>query len=188
MKSQDIVILLKLASLQELEGERGLDAVRVHLQLDDPYSVRALEASLGISKTEINASIHRSFASGIASPDRNTGRPQPSRKHLYDFIVQGLKFVFPAERGAMQRGILTAFSAPMLKDLLISAGSYAYVWPYAKAHDMGQSVTPLFKSVPDAVRKDERLYEYLALVDAIRLGNQREAGLAGARLSERLLH
>ena len=52
---------------------------------------------------------------------------------------------------------------------------------------MGQSIKPLFKSVPEAVQKDERLYEYLALVDAIRLGNQREVGLAGDLLSERLL-
>jgi DNA-binding FadR family transcriptional regulator len=52
---------------------------------------------------------------------------------------------------------------------------------------MGQSVEPLFKSVPQAVQKDERLHEYLALVDAIRLGNQREAGVAAERLSERIL-
>ncbi|GLS32603.1 hypothetical protein GCM10007937_43130 [Mesorhizobium albiziae] len=86
----------------------------------------------------------------------------------------------------MQRGIPTAFAAPVLKNALISAGSYIYVWPYASGHDMGQSVTPLFKSVPESVQKDDRLYEYLALADAIRLGNQREAGLAAERLSEGL--
>ena len=180
MKSQDIVILLKLVSLQELEKEQGAAA----LSAQDPYSVRSLEASLGISKTEINASIRRSFGSGIALPDGLTGRPKPSRKHLYNFIVQGLKFVFPANLGNMQRGILTGFTAPMLKDMVISAASYAYVWPYARGRDMGQSVEPLFKSVPEAVLRDERLYEYLALVDAIRLGNQREAALAGNRLAE----
>ncbi|WP_346283233.1 hypothetical protein [Bradyrhizobium sp. BRP22] len=87
----------------------------------------------------------------------------------------------------MTRGIPTAFAAPMLKGRLVSGGEYIYVWPSAEGHDMGQSVQPLFKSVPEAVQKDERLYEYLALVDAIRLGNQREVGLAGERLSERLL-
>lgn len=35
--------------------------------------------------------------------------------------------------------------------------------------------------------KDEHLYEYLALVDAIRLSNQREVGLATEHLSLRLL-
>ncbi|WP_352848010.1 hypothetical protein [Mesorhizobium sp. M0622] len=81
----------------------------------------------------------------------------------------------------------TAFAAPMLKGLLISGGEYIHIWPFAEGRDMGQSIEPLFKSVPEAVPKDERLDEYLALVDAIRLGNQREVGLAGERLSERLL-
>ena len=52
----------------------------------------------------------------------------------------------------------------------------------------GLSIEPLFKSVPEAVQKDQRLYEYLALVDAIRLGKQRESNLAVERLKQRLLN
>jgi hypothetical protein len=52
---------------------------------------------------------------------------------------------------------------------------------------MGQAVDPLFKSVPEAALKDDRLYEYLALVDAVRLGNQREVGLATDYLKSRIL-
>jgi hypothetical protein len=187
MKSQDIVILLKLISLQEQEQEQGVERIRLEAQGDDPYSVRNLEASLGISKTEVNESIKRSLASGIASKDRELGRPRPSRRNLFNFIVHGLKFIFPAKPGSMQRGIPTAFAAPMLEGLLVSAGNYIYVWPHPSAHEMGQSVEPLFKSVPEAVQKDVRLYEYLALCDAIRLGNQREVGLASDRLSKRIL-
>lgn len=82
----------------------------------------------------------------------------------------------------MARGIPTAFAAAPLKKLLISGGQYIYVWPYAKGKEMGQSVEPLFKSVPEAVQHDDHLYEYLALVDAIRLGHQREVGFATDRL------
>jgi hypothetical protein len=187
MKSQDIVVLLKLLSLQE--QEKHPESVQPHWALrgEAPYSVRGLEALLGISKSEINASINRSLLSGLAIKDRVTGRANPNRRNLRNFIVHGLKYVFPATPGAMTRGIPTAFAAPMLKNLLVSGGEYIYIWPYAEGHDMGQSVEPLFKSVPDAVQRDERLYEYLSLVDAIRLGNQREAGLAGEHLSERLL-
>ena len=46
---------------------------------------------------------------------------------------------------------------------------------------------PLFKTVPGAVKKDPRLYEYLALIDAIRLGNAREANLANEILREKVL-
>jgi hypothetical protein len=187
MKSQDIVVLLKLVSLQEQEGRAGTGQPHWGSQDEAPYSVRGLESSLGISKTEINGSIKRSLSSGLAIKDRETGRANPNRRNLHNFIVHGLKFVFPVKPGAMTRGVPTAFSAPLLNGLLISGGEYIFVWPFAEGHDIGQSVEPLFKSVPDAVQKDERLYEYLALADAIRLGNQREAGLAGERLSEKLL-
>ncbi|TGQ50194.1 hypothetical protein EN836_30205 [Mesorhizobium sp. M1C.F.Ca.ET.193.01.1.1] len=187
MKSQDIVVLLKLVSMQEQEGLVGPGDPHGRFQGDDPYSVRSLESLLGISKTEINASIKRSLSSGLAIKDRDSGRANPNRRNLHNFIVHGLKFVFPANVGAMSRGVPTAFAAPMLKGLLISGGEYIYIWPFAAGQDMGQSVEPLFKSVPEAVLKDDRLYEYLALVDAIRLGNQREAWLAEERLSERLL-
>ena len=187
MKSQDIVILLKLVSLQEQEEGKHFEQPEWAPNREDPYSVRALESSLGISKTEVNASIKRSLSSGLAIKDPEFGRTKPNRRNLYNFIINGLKFVFPAKPGAMTRGIPTAFAAPMLDKLLISAGEYIYVWPFAEGKDMGQSVKPLFKSVPEAIQKDNRLYEYLALVDAIRLGNQREAGLAGEHLSFRLL-
>jgi len=51
---------------------------------------------------------------------------------------------------------------------------------------MGQSVLPLFSSVPFAVRRDKLLYEYLALIDAIRLGNAREVNLAKLQLEKGL--
>ena len=187
MKSQDIVILLKLVSLQEQEEQGSLAPLDGLSGREDAYSARGLEASLGISKSEVNASINRSIASGLAVKDREFRRAKPNRRNLHNFIAHGLKFVFPAKPGAMTRGVPTAFAAPMLKSLLMSAGEYIYVWPYARGTDMGQSVEPLFKSVPEAVQNDERLYEYLALVDGIRLGKQREATLAVERLEERLL-
>ena len=185
MKSQDIVILLKLASLQEQDKARGNVGQERPPSREDPYSVRGLEASLGISKSEVNASINRSYASGLAL--KGSGHATPNRRDLCNFIIHGLKFVFPAKPGAMIRGIPTAFSAPMLETFLVAGGSYIYVWPYAHGKEMGQAVEPLFKSVPDAVQRDEHLYEYLALVDAIRLGRQREVKLASDRLSEKLL-
>lgn len=186
MKSQDIVVLLKLASLQEQEMHKNAEWLRLEQEGEDPYSVRNLGMSLGISKTEVSQAINRSISSGLALKDRRTGRPQPNQRALVDFILYGFKYVFPAHTGAMTRGVSTAFAAPMLKDLLISGGNYIYVWPHPIGKDLGQSIVPLFKSVPEAALKDERLYEYLALVDAIRLGNQREAGLAGERISTRL--
>jgi hypothetical protein len=187
MKSQDIVVLLKLISLQDQELTKGADELRAESVGGDPYSVRNLEALLGISKTEIAQSIKRSIVSGIARKDNSKGEIRPHRRNLFGFLTNGLRFVFPAHVGAMQRGVPTAFAAPMLQGLLVSGGTYNYVWPFASGREMGQSVDPLFKSVPEAVLKDERLYEYLALVDAVRIGNQREVGLATDHLKSRIL-
>lgn len=185
LKSQDVVVLLKLVSLQE-EEQSVSGRFERNVGVEARYSVRSLEARLGISKTEVNASFRRILSTGMAVKDHETGQPKANRRNLYNFIVHGLKFVFPAAPGAMTRGIPTAFAAPMLKDLLLSGGNYIYVWPSAGGREIGQSIQPLFKSVPEAAGKDAELYENLALVDAIRLGNQREIGLAKERLSEKL--
>ncbi|KUP91590.1 hypothetical protein TRIHO_35470 [Tritonibacter horizontis] len=187
MKSQDIIILLKLVSLLEQEEHSAHLHNNEQSIREDLFSVRSLGSSLGISKSEVNASINRSIFSGLATKGLEFGRPQPNRRNLHNFIVHGLKFVFPAKPGAIERGIPTAFAAPMLANLLMSAGEYTLVWPYAKGTEKGQSIEPLFKSVPEAVQNDERLYEYLALVDAIRLGKQRESQLASDQLERRLL-
>ena len=124
MKSQDIVILLKLVSLQEQEKLGQFDGPEWLPSREDPYSVRGLEASLGISKSEVNASINRSYASGLAVKDRDFGRAKPNRRDLCNFIIHGLKFVFPVKPGGMIRGVPTAFAAPMLESLLMAGGEY----------------------------------------------------------------
>ncbi len=95
--------------------------------------------------------------------------------------------MFPVKPGAPERGIPTGFAAPVLEGQLIRAGQDIYVWPCAQGRERNLSVEPLFKSVPEAVGKDEQLYAYLAFVDAIRLGKQRKSNLAAERLEERLL-
>jgi len=109
MKSQDIVILLKLVSLQEQGDSELLKGTNCLSEGEEAYSVRGLGASLGISKTEVSASIRRSLESGLAVKDRKLERPKPNRRNLYEFIVHGLKFVFPVNPGPMSRGIPTAF-------------------------------------------------------------------------------
>lgn len=173
MKSQDIVLLLKLVSL-ERQAQVAAEA----------FSMRGLEESTGISKSEVSAALKRCFAVGLAKPERKSGVPHANSKALYEFIAYGLKYVFPARAGAIVRGIATSHAAPVMAGKLMSAGEHIYVWPDAKGKEKGQSVEPLFKSVPKAVAQDEDLYAMLALVDAIRLGNEREASMARKLLQQ----
>ncbi|CAM3068842.1 MarR family transcriptional regulator [Sphingomonas antarctica] len=182
MKSQDIVILLKLVSLEDKIGHGHLE----ESTMPDPFALRSLESDLGISKTEISASIRRSITSHLAI--KSGDRAKVNRRNLIELVQHGLKYVFPAKPGAPQRGIATGFAAPMLEGKIVSSGADIYVWPHPEGKQRGLSISPLFKSVPDAALKDARLYELLALIDAIRTGNQREANLAQRSFEERMAH
>lgn len=185
MKSQDIVILLKLLSLEEQEKLGHFESNGGAPSGTDPYAVRSLEASLGISKTEIGASLKRSEESKLAAKIKGTIRV--NRRNLAEFVLHGLKYAFPVKPGAPQRGIPTAFAAPALEGQLINAGEDIYIWPYPEGHKRGPAIKPLFRSVPDAALKDGRLYGDLALCDAIRIGGPRESGLARELLEARIL-
>ncbi|MDU8359146.1 hypothetical protein [Pseudomonas syringae group sp. J309-1] len=212
MKSQDVLLLIKLICLEQREREqRKLDSeteelIKLgdvnssrewqgwedHSEQDPPvhndsYSVRALQASLGISKTEIASALKRCQQIGLLRVDPNTQLPRVNSKALLSFIEHGLRYVFPVKPAEIVRGIPTSFSAPVLKDKLMSGGDLIHVWPDAFGNRKGQSITPLFKTVPGAVKKDSRLYEYLALIDAIRLGSAREANLANEILRSKVL-
>ena len=194
MKSQDIFILLKLVSLEQqakdnigsglLQPAKGyvydwqgweLDEEQLARDFEqsqsEMYSNRGLEASTGVSKSEVNASIKRSMSVGMAK---------------LDIIIHGIKYVYPAKPSAIARGIPTSIAAPVLEGKLMTAGEYIHVWPDALGKEKGQSIEPLYKSVPMAVRKDPRLYGFLALVDAIRLGASRESAFAAQELEKRL--
>lgn len=151
-------------------------------QLLARYSMRALAAETGISKSQVSLALQRCLEVGLVRKDRKTGVPRTNTRALFDFIVYGARYVFPAKPGEITRGIATAFAAPVLEGQLYSSGELLMVWPDARGNSKGQSIEPLFKSVPYAVRRDRELYAMLALVDAIRLGHPRESKLAARML------
>lgn len=210
MKSQDIGLLLKLASLQMQENAGNQvnegrvwpnegDSIKSGRHHDLPlpevdmqnytasrYTARSLERETGISKSQINLILNRCYDVGLAKKDRHLGVPRTNTRALFDFIVHGIKYVFPAKPRELTRGVATGFAAPVLKDKLLSAGDFMLVWPDAKGDTKGQMVEPLFKSAPFAIKHDPQMYALLALVDAIRLGQPREVNLAKELLKERL--
>ncbi|KAA0996781.1 MarR family transcriptional regulator [Pseudomonas sp. ANT_J12] len=142
------------------------------------YSLRALSASLGLSKSEVSNSIARCRESGLLTNDYDTGLAKVNRRELLKITEHALKYFFPVKPGAMVRGIPTGFAAPALSKSIKSAGGLIPVWPDALGTERGQAIEPLYKTVPEAVKRDRTLYHYLALADAIRLGGPRECGVA----------
>ena len=150
------------------------------------YTARALEQETGISKSQVNLSINHCYDIGLLKKDRHLDVPRVNVRALDEFIAYGLKYVFPAKPVALTRGIATAFAAPVLNEKLMSAGELPFVWSDARGNTKGLAIEPLFKSVTFAIRRDPKMYALLALIDAIRIGQPREANLAKQLLKEQL--
>ena len=105
---------------------------------------------------------------------------------LLEFLLHAVKYVFPAEPGPLCRGIPTSHSAPPLAKRIVSDENDQYVWPHAEGNIRGQEVIPLYETAPDAARHDPKLYELLALIDALRVGRARERNIAAQEIEDRL--
>lgn len=142
------------------------------------YSLRALSAAIGLSKSEVSNSLARCREAGLLTNDFGTGLPKANFREILKITQYALKFFFPVKPGAIVRGIPTGFAAPALSKSLKSAGGMMFVWPDPLGKEQGQAISPLYKTVPESVKQDRVLYHYLALVDAIRLGGPRESDMA----------
>ncbi len=163
MRPQDIVVLLKISS----KGNKQ-------------WLIKDIAADLGISQSEVSESLHRSAQAGLISESKR----MLMKNALIDFLIYGLKYVYPQHPGPVIRGIPTAHSAPPLNKEIVS--KEVYVWPYAEGKARGQRIEPLHKSVPLASLKDKKLYELLALADALRVGKARERNIAIEELVKRI--
>jgi len=116
--------------------------------------------------------------------------PEPggslNRAALQEFLIHGVKYAFPPERGELTRGVPTAHAAEPLKQQISAGNEPPPVWPSALGKIRGYSLAPLYKTVPQAALRDPFLYQMLALLDAIRDGRSRERQLAEQELKLRL--
>jgi len=166
MHSQDILILLKLST--------GVEA--------GPWLQQDLARDLGLSPAEVHKALARAAAAGLYQAKQR----KVMRGPLLEFLVHGLKYVFPARLGGPSRGVPTAWAAPVLADQVVSNEADRPVWPHGEGNARGPSVSPLYETAPDAALRDPKLYELLALVDAIRLGGARDRKLAADALQKNL--
>lgn len=163
LKPQDIITLLKLSFY---EGN---------------WIFSDLSRSLAISASELHSSLERcAYARLYNRTDRSVHTPA-----ILTFLVHGARYAFPAHPGPIKRGIPTAWSVPPLLRQLPSSGM-PYIWPSANGTTDGISITPLYRSVPQAILTDRPLYRALAVVDALRVGGDHEQAAATQALKAML--
>jgi len=167
LKPQDIVVVLKLC---------GYGSTR------PPFA--QIAAALAMSSSEVHAAVKRAQAAHLLHGSEMNSRPNVSA--LEEFLIHGLKYVFPAEHGGPTRGIPTSYAAPPLNRLIAAGHEPIPVWPHPEGKKRGIALAPLYKTVPIAAMSDPSLYEKLALVDALRDGRTRERKLAEQELKKLL--
>jgi hypothetical protein len=166
LKPQDLVVLLKLLALG-----------------DERRSFAELGADLSMSASEVHASVGRAEEARLVNSD--FFGPRVAMVALKDFLIHGARYAFPATFGAATRGLPTAYAAPPLLGLVNQPAELPPVWPDLAGEQRGVTLYPLYPTVPQAARKDPKLYENLALFDALRGGAARERKLAAQLLAER---
>jgi hypothetical protein len=164
LRPQDILVLLKMFASPEREWR----------QVD-------LAQELGLSQFEISAALSRAEYSGFL----DHAKKRINKSALEEFLLHGLKYVYPAKPGAVCRGVPTAHSALPISKKIVSNPHDQYVWPHDEGEVRGQGIPPLYESAPEAARKDPKLHELLALVDALRVGRARERQLAADEFKRR---
>ena len=168
LKPQDLVVALKISLVKE-----------------GASTFAKLADELSISASEVHAAVNRAELSRLVS--RREGQLTANRSALREFLLHGVTYVFPPVMGALARGMPTGVAAPPLENMFQQAGAMPHVWPDPEGAVRGFSLCPLYPSVPEAARRDPRLYEILALIDAHRAGAAREREAAEAMLTERYL-
>ncbi len=168
LKPQDLLVLLKVVAHP---GQR--------------WTYAALGEALAMSASETHASVKRAVACGLAvAPAR--GEWSPVRPALLEFMLHGLRYVWPASQGPVKRGLPTSFGAEPLASKINAVAGEAPVWAYPEGKHKGPTFSPLYRTAPQAALADPALHQLLALVDALRAGRARERQLAAELLSTAL--
>ena len=165
LKPQDIFVMLKLVVRDGHE-----------------WSYPVLSHELSMSASEVHAGVKRAVAAKIMDMHRKI----PIKTNLLEFLIHGVKYAYPPDRGGITRGMPTGYAAQPLRELIMQLDEPPPVWPDPQGQVRGYEFSPLYSSVPHACKADSKLYELLALVDAIRDGRARERQIAIKEIQSRI--
>jgi hypothetical protein len=90
-----------------------------------PYAV--VSGELGMSASEFHAAVQRLGQSGLVEPKERRIRQGAVR----EFLIHGLRYVFPVVMGGLTRGIPTSFAAPPVAEFISFDKENIPVWPDA---------------------------------------------------------
>ena len=115
------------------------------------------------------------------------GRRRVNLSRAEELLTHAVQYLFPARPAEESRGVATAWAAEPLVRHIAVEDDLPPIWPDPEGPVRGLVVEPLHRSALAAARRDPRLAEQLALVDAMRIGDARVRGVAAELLSQQLV-
>jgi|EndMetStandDraft_5_1072996.scaffolds.fasta_scaffold168858_2 hypothetical protein len=159
-------------------------ALKIRVNPDREFLLATLAQELEMAVSAVHGSIKRCEQARLLT--RVGGGMRAMRPALAEFMIHGARYAFPAVMGGLSRGMATSIAGPSLRSHFDQAGGMPPVWPDVHGNAYGPSLVPLHYTVPAACRMDEKLFDVLSLLDAMRIGAARERELGSAMLEERL--
>lgn len=148
-------------------------SLRLVLVPEDRYEPLAI--ALATSTSAVHRSVARLQHAGICGPGSRT----VVEGALHEFLAHGVRYAFPAVRGAEKVGLPTAGAHPELASLFgADDAGRTLVWPMEGGGVRGETLVPLFNGVTKVASRDPRLHKMLACVDGIRVGTPRQRAAA----------
>lgn len=157
--------------------------IALALRLTEPAgTLGGLATELGVVPSQVHAAIGRLSVAGLLHP----GARGTNARALLEFLTHGVRFVFPAPKGVLVRGIPTAYSAPPLSSEIDPIDVVVWPAPLHPAAVQGFSLAPLYRAAHGLVDRSPATYRLLAIADALRLDDPGVRAIARARLAQLL--
>lgn len=137
-------------------------------------TISRLAEEMAVATSQVHAALGRLALAGLVRPD---GRSANARS-LGEFVLTGVRYAFPAARGALANGVPTAYSAPALAAVVDATD--VVVWPLTGGGGgvRGFSIPPLYARATSLPETSPETYRLLTLVDALRIGDPRTRNAA----------
>lgn len=190
LKPQDVLVALQLA-LVEARRRRAIPNSAYlqsgHLDLlAQNATVRILAEAVGIGAGEWSRAMARLRACHLALPE---GERLIVLSSLEEFVLHGLRYVFPAEIGTAGVGLQTAWAGPNWRPLPAAKQVYGddrerpvMAWS-GEGVSRGLLVAPLYPTAPRMAAQCPVMYAAIARIDSLRIGAARERKVASEELA-----
>jgi len=191
LKPQDVLLTLKLTTLpsrQILKTDSDLSPLIFKSNDEASWSFSEIGISLGLSKGEAHGSFRRALAANFIQIEGTDA--SVNRKRFLEFLVYGLASSFYPIRGPVGRGLPTGFwASPLDKKRRPGSSSIPLVWAVPEKSGLltGETLIPLYPTVPAIAERNGKMYELLVLVDAVRVSSGRDREVAVGMLGSRLI-